>query len=212
MSKKLDDALARFYDLLVDSGKKVDLDPLIEVFDDFLEARDELEDAVVKDNLTDETNLEHYYDILNDMITEDMALFENDLNFIDINAENLMRKLGMTSRFYIPSTEILEWLASPYMPKEPLLLDNTDTKYLTTIIKPYLNLGYGVKIRKVDNGHDMYNIEIQVTHWNDFSHTIILPPFDTDEDMYIGMDLDQWYKWKEWAFFEVDNVDVYEVD
>lgn len=205
MSKKLDDALARFYDLLVDSGKKVDLDPLVEVFDDFLEARDELEDAVVKDNLTYETNLEHYYDILNNMITEDMALFDNNLNFIDINAENLMRKLGIDSRLYIPSTEILEWLASPYAMRDALFLDNTDTNYLKAIIRPYLNLGYDVKIRKVDNGHDMYNIEIQVTHWNDFRHTITLPPFDTDEDMYTGMALGRWYRWEECAFYEVDN-------
>ena len=205
MSKKLDDALARFYDLLVDSGKEVDLDPLVEVFDDFLEARDELDDAVMKDNLTYETNLEHYYDILRDKIEEDMALRDHELNFIDINAENLMRKLGIDSRFYVPSTEILEWLASPYMENEPLLLDNTDTNYLTAIIKPYLNLGYDVKIRKVDHGHDMYNIKIQVTHWNDFKHTITLPPFNADEDMYTGMELRKWYKWKEFAFFEVDN-------
>lgn len=192
MSKKLDDALARFYDLLVGSGNKVELDPLVEVFDDFLEARDELEEAVIEDNLTHETNLEHYYNILVDMIKQDEEAFEHDLNFIDINAEYLVRKLGIDKRLYIPSHELLEWLVSPYEERQELL-DNTDKNYLKAIIKPYLNLGYDVKIRKIDNICDMYNIEIQVTHQNHLKHTTTLPPFDNDEDMYVGMELDKWY-------------------
>lgn len=192
MSKKLDNALARFYDLLVGSSNKVGLDPLVEVFDDFLEARDELEEASMKDNLTYETNLEHYYDILRDMIREDQEVFEHELNFIDINTEHLMRKLDFDPRFHIPSDEILKWLASPYREKE-VYLDSTERNYLKAIAKPYLNLDYTVRIRKIDNGCDMYNIEIQVIHENDFRHIITLPPFDSEEDMYTGMKLNEWY-------------------
>lgn len=192
MSKKLDDALARLYDLLVGSGSRVNLDPLVEVFGELVDARDELEVAVMKDNLTRETNLEHYYDTLSDMIKADQEVFEHELNFIDINTEHLMRKLVFDSRFHIPSDELLEWLVSPYREPEAYL-DSTERNYLKSIIKPYLNLDYTVRIRKIDNNCDRYNIEIQVTHEDDFRHTITLPPFDNEEDMYTGMVPDKWY-------------------
>lgn len=202
MSEKLDNAVEELYDLIVETDKGVIKKCLVEdVFNDFCEAINELYEAAEEDNLTPETNLEHYSDILLDMIQNDASIFSEDYNFIDINVENLIRKLDITDSLYTPSANLLKWLVSPYgdnsAVKEVKILDNTEKNYLSAVIKPFVNSECNVKLRKVENGLGMYLIEIRICLDNAYIHTITLPPFDEDEEMYIVMSLDRWYKTKE---------------
>jgi hypothetical protein len=83
-----------------------------------------------------------------------------------------------------------EWLLEEH--KEPPILDDTERKYLSNIIKPFRDKV--VNITKLDDG-DYYRISVKL--YNNGVDHLFLPKFDCSAKMYMNMKPNRRYTLKE---------------